>query len=98
MSTEQYLVRLEYAEPAEVSQDELSALRRAERERAHELQRSGMLRELWRAPGRRASWSLWSVSGATALHEALTSLPMWPWITATVEVLASHPNRLAEGK
>lgn len=98
MNAEQYLVRMEYTEPAEVSGAELEALRRAERERAYVLQRSGALCGLWRAPGRRASWSLWSVSGATALHEALSSLPMWPWITATVEVLAEHPNRLAVRK
>lgn len=96
MSNEQYLVRLEYTEPAGMARAELDGLREAECRRAYELQRSGTLQQLWRVPGRRASVSLWSVPGATALHEVLSSLPMWPWMTATVEVLAAHPNRLEE--
>lgn len=96
VSNEQYLVRLEYAEPLGMARADLRLLREAERQRAYELQRSGALRQLWRVPGGRASWSLWSVPGATDLHDALSSLPMWPWMTATVEVLAAHPNRLEE--
>lgn len=91
-------MRMEYTDPVGVAADQLAALQHAERERAMELQREGTLRELWRVPGRRASWSLWSVPGATALHEELASLPMWPWISATVETLARHPNRMAAAK
>lgn len=94
--SDEYLVLLEYHEPPGMAATDAQRLREAERHQAHELQRSGALRQLWRVPGRRASWSLWSVPDATALHEALTSLPHWPWMHATVHVLAAHPNRLTE--
>ena len=47
---------------------------------------------LWRIPGRWANWSLYDVADATALHEALTSLPLYPWMDIEVHPLAEHPN------
>lgn len=48
----------------------------AEVERDQELARAGLLRRLWRVPGRWANWCLYEVASATELHEALTSLPL----------------------
>ncbi|MDO8389697.1 MAG: muconolactone Delta-isomerase family protein [Actinomycetota bacterium] len=86
-----YLVVLEY-EAAQLPEQELVDLRRSEAERSHELQSQGIIIGLWRLPGRRASCSLWRVRDADALHEALVSLPYWPWMSATVTALAQHPN------
>jgi muconolactone D-isomerase len=35
---------------------------------------------------------LWEAPDATVLHDALASLPMFPWMDATVEPLATHPQ------
>jgi muconolactone delta-isomerase len=35
---------------------------------------------------------LWEAADATVLHEALASLPMFPWMDVTVEALATHPQ------
>lgn len=86
-----YLVFLEYEAP-QVSEDDLVELRRSEAARSHELQSEGIILGLWRLPGRRASCSIWRVRDADALHEAIVSLPFWPWMTATVTPLARHPN------
>ena len=51
-----------------------------------------MLKRLWRVPGRRAVIGLWDAADATALHEALASLPMFPWMDVTIEPLAMHPQ------
>jgi len=67
-------------------------LARAERERAEELARVGRVVRLWRVPGQRASWGLWDAPDATALHEALSSLPLWPWMRVDVHPLARHPS------
>ncbi|MCL8251268.1 muconolactone Delta-isomerase family protein [Aeromicrobium fastidiosum] len=53
---------------------------------------AGHLRRLWRIPGRWANWSLYDVPDATVLHEALTSLPLHPWMDIQVHPLAEHPN------
>jgi len=71
---------------------ELDRLRQLERARAAELRGAGVLRRLWRVPGTRAVVGLWEAPDATALHEALASLPMFPWFSASVEALATHPQ------
>jgi muconolactone D-isomerase len=57
-----------------------------------ELRKDGILKRLWRVPGRRAVIGLWEAPDATALHDALASLPQWPWMDVTVESLATHPQ------
>lgn len=58
--------------------------------RADELAREGLLERTWRVPGRSANWSLWQVKDATALHDALSSLPLFPWLDIEVHPLAEH--------
>jgi muconolactone D-isomerase len=88
----EFLVRFETAQPASMSDAERERLRVIERERAMELRAAGTLIRLWRLPGRRGGIGLWNADDATALHEALASLPMFPWTDNTVELLATHPQ------
>ena len=71
-------------------------LRAKERERAEELRAAGTLKRLWRVPGRWATVALYEAPDATALHEALASLPMWPHTDVRVEPLATHPQEQEE--
>ena len=64
----------------------------AELLQGQKLAREGKLKRLWRIPGRWANWSLYDVKDATELHEALTSLPLFPWMNIQVQALAQHPN------
>ena len=50
------------------------------------------LKRLWRVPGRNATLGLYEVVDATELHDALASLPMFPWMDITVEAMATHPQ------
>jgi len=63
-----------------------------ELQQGQQLARSGKLRRIWRVPGRWANWSLYEVPDATALHEALISLPLYPWMSISAHPLAVHPN------
>ncbi len=63
-----------------------------EAERARQLADAGILRRLWRVPGRRANWGLWTAQTTDELHAALSSLPLFPYLNITVHPLASHPN------
>jgi muconolactone D-isomerase len=84
----EFLVNIEIEAPVDVS-DELV---RREAERAGELADVGLLKRLWRVPGRRANVGLWSAADATELHEALASLPLFPYMRIRVEALARHPS------
>jgi muconolactone D-isomerase len=43
-------------------------------------------------PGRWANCGLYEAPDATAVHEAMSSLPLWPWMNVQVIPLAEHPN------
>jgi muconolactone D-isomerase len=88
----EFLVRFETRLPDGMDDAERKRLKEAERARAMRLRHDGLLKRLWRVPGRRAVVGLWEAPDATALHEALASLPQFPWMDVTVEPLATHPQ------
>ncbi|MEV7389144.1 muconolactone Delta-isomerase family protein [Streptomyces sp. NPDC091215] len=88
----EFLVRTENRLPADTPDSVREQLRRGERERAMALREAGVLMRLWRVPGRNATIGLYEAEDPAALHDALTSLPMWKWMDVTVEALATHPQ------
>jgi muconolactone D-isomerase len=88
----EFLVRSENRLPAETPSTRRDDLRSAERARAMELRAAGILKRLWRVPGRNATVGLYEATDAAELHDALMSLPMAPWLDVTVEPLALHPQ------
>lgn len=72
--------------------EERERLRNAERARAAELREAGVLLKLWRVLGSNDSIGLYRAADADALHDALASLPMFPWMRFQVEPLVTHPQ------
>ncbi|MGE0406097.1 MAG: muconolactone Delta-isomerase family protein [Candidatus Korobacteraceae bacterium] len=68
------------------------SLREREGARAKELAASGVLSRLWRIPGQRANWGIWKANSVDELHTALSSLPLFPYMTIEVHPLATHPS------
>ena len=87
----EFLVHMEVTGLRAGSEDE-AALRTAEGARAGELAAAGILMRLWRVPGKRANWGIWHAQDADQLHQALVSLPLFPYLSITVHPLAAHPN------
>jgi muconolactone delta-isomerase len=81
-------MELEKLPPGEATEN----LLKQEARRAKELAQAGILRRLWRVPGRRENWGIWIASTTDELHTALSSLPLYPHLTITVQPLARHPN------
>ncbi|MGO4189340.1 muconolactone Delta-isomerase [Pseudarthrobacter sp. TAF60_1] len=88
----EYLVHIDINWPPEAPEARRSEIFDRELAQGQLLARAGKLRRLWRIPGRWANWSLYDVRDATELHEALTSLPLYPWMDIQVHPLAEHPN------
>ena len=88
----EFLVNIEIAWPPDADPQRREELFAAEVERGRELARQGIMKRLWRVPGRWANWGLWEAADATELHAALSSLPLWPWMDVTVHPLARHVN------
>ena len=88
----EFLVRSENRLPPETPAERREELRAAERARAVELRAAAALTRMWRVPGRNATVGLYAAADPAALHDALMSLPMAPWLDVTVEALATHPQ------
>lgn len=88
----EFLVRIQVTWPAEGDPAEKGRRIKAEAARARELAEQGIIRRVWRIPGRWANWGLWEAPDATVIHDAITSLPMWPYLDVEVHPLAAHPN------
>ena len=78
--------------PADMSSEAVRELMAAERERSAALAEAGIQKRVWRDPGRRAVWVLWEADDATALHEAASTLALFPYMQFDVHPLAVHPN------
>jgi muconolactone D-isomerase len=88
----EFLVHIEMTLPPGMPDGERRELYAAESVQAASLTAAGRLVRLWRIPGRTANWGLWRANDATELHDALTSLPLWPYMDIEVIPLARHPN------
>lgn len=87
----QFLVRLSTTLPLTMTEPVRRELLAAEGRRGAELVADGVLEAIWRLPGRLANVGIWQCADAAELHDALTSLPLWPYMEVSVEALAAHP-------
>lgn len=85
-----FLVEITVLLPPDMPEAERSALVERERRAGRELKDAGTIQDLWRLPGRQANVGIWHADTATALHEAISSLPVWPWARVEVTALADH--------
>jgi muconolactone delta-isomerase len=88
----EFLVSIAVEWPPDGDPEKKQLLIGKEGKRANELAEAGTIRRLWRIPGRWANVGLWEAEDATALHEALVSLPLYPWLDIDVQPLARHPS------
>ena len=86
----EFLVEVEIALPPDLDEARRTALLAAELERGKALAEAGVVRAIWRVPGRFANRAIWSAPDATALHDALSSLPLWRYMDISVTPLATH--------
>ncbi len=87
----EFLVEIQVNFPPDMPTVELADVAAREAVRGRELQHAGTIVRIWRIPGRRANVGIWQGDDAHAVHEAITSLPAFPWIDARVTALAIHP-------
>ena len=79
------------ADPAKIDR-----LKAEEKARAQELQRQGVWRHLWRVAGRYSNVSIFDVADAQALHDLLSTLPLFPYMDVQVAALCRHPSSIHE--
>lgn len=92
----EFLVNIEINWPPDTDGQVRDEVFERELARGQELAGMGVMKRLWRVPGRWANWGLWEAEDATQLHDAISSLPLWPWMDVTVHPLARHLNDPAD--
>jgi muconolactone D-isomerase len=88
----EFLVEIDVEWPPGGDPEQRAALVAAEAKRAAELAAAGIIKRVWRIPGQWKNVGLWEASDATVLHEAIASLPFYPWLKVLVRPMANHPN------
>lgn len=85
-----FLVEISVELPPAMDAQERAALVAREQERGRALKAAGTIQDMWRLPGRLANVGIWRAPSASALHDAIASLPVWPWARVEVTALADH--------
>lgn len=80
--------------PATLPPEEAARIKAEEKEYSQALQRSGKWRHLWRIVGEYANVSIFDVESNNELHELLSGLPLFPFMTIKVTPLADHPSAI----
>lgn len=87
-------VRMDVAIPHDMDPQVRADLLSSEKARAEEIQRSGKWPQLWRVVGEYANISIFDVESGDELHDLLSSLPLFPYMTIRVTPLATHPSKV----
>jgi muconolactone D-isomerase len=87
-----YHVQMDVHVPHDMEADRFELLKAQEKARAQELQRQGKWRHLWRVAGQYSNVSIFDVAGHDELHDVLSTLPLFPFMTIQVTPLARHPS------
>lgn len=72
----------------------MDEIKKAEKERAIELQKSGKWPHLWRVTGKYSNISIFDVESNDELHSLLISLPLFPYMNIKVTALSKHPSSI----
>ncbi|QCG68324.1 muconolactone Delta-isomerase [Pseudomonas veronii] len=89
-----YHVKMDVNIPRDIPADTVEAIKIAEKKRATELQEAGKWPHLWRIVGQYSNISILDVASNDELHELLSSLPLFPYMTIQVTPLAKHPSSI----
>lgn len=89
-----FQVEMDVNVPLDYNPVRLDELKAAEKARFQELQRAGTWRHIWRVVGHYANVSIFDVESNAQLHDILTGLPLYPFMTMRVTPLCRHPSSL----
>jgi muconolactone D-isomerase len=89
-----FQVEMDVRIPQGSDREEIESLKLREKQRAHELQREGKWRHLWRVVGQYRNTSIFDVQSAAELHDILMGLPLFPFMKIQVTALCRHPSSI----
>jgi len=91
-----FMVEMQVDIPLGFDPAEAERLQATEKARFQELQADGTWRHIWRVVGQYANVSIFDVESNAQLHDILTGLPLYPFMSMQVTPLCRHPSSLHE--
>ena len=89
-------VRMDVSIPRDLPAEETARIIASEKAYSQELQRSGKWRHIWRIAGEYANYSMFDVNDNEELHQILTGLPLFKFMTIKVTPLLRHPSSIRD--
>jgi len=89
-------VRMDVNIPRDLPAEEAAKTIANEKAYAQDLQRSGKWRHIWRIAGQYANYSIFDVNDTDELHQILTGLPLFKFMTIKVTPLLRHPSSIRD--
>ena len=89
-----FMVEMQVNLPVDMPAAQADKLKADEKALAQKLQQDGQWVSLWRVVGRYANVSIFNVDSNDALHQLLSSLPLFPYMDVKVTALARHPSAI----
>ncbi len=90
-----FLVRMDVNIPHTLPAAQADEIKAREKAYSQALQRDGRWKHLWRVVGEYANYSVFDVGSNDELHQLLSQLPLFPYMTLQVTPLAQHPSAIA---
>lgn len=91
-----FMVQMDLNVPYDIDSALFEDLKAREKALSQALQRAGKWPHIWRVAGRYANVSIFDVADAGELHEIMTSLPLYPFMTVKVTALCRHPSDITQ--
>lgn len=89
-----FKVEMDVNVPPDYDPARFEQLKAAEKARFQELQRAGTWRHIWRVVGQYSNVSIFDVAGNAELHDIVSTLPLYPFMTVRVTALCRHPSSI----
>lgn len=89
-------VRMDVDIPRDLPAEEATEIIAKEKAYSQELQHSGKWRHIWRIAGEYANYSIFDVDDNAELHQILTGLPLFKFMTIKVTPMLRHPSSVRD--
>lgn len=87
-----FLARMDVVFPESMTDETKADYQHREKAYSGELQRTGVLKGIWRVVGEYANYSIYDVEDNDELQTVLSGFPMFAYMNVKVAPLAKHPN------
>ncbi|WP_433710229.1 muconolactone Delta-isomerase [Nocardia sp. CA-084685] len=87
-------VRMDVHLPHDLPADSRAEIVAREKAYSQQLQHAGKWPQLWRIVGEYSNYSIFDVDSTDELHDILSGLPLFGYMTIKVTPLATHPSKI----